>query len=90
MGWKEPAMKAAARVIELEAAKEVPLKQRSTLNLGEVYAWAGEPELAWQQIEKFLALPPSGYTVHNFRLDPAWIPIRSDPRFQKLIETQKP
>ncbi|HEX8678759.1 MAG TPA: tetratricopeptide repeat protein, partial [Chthoniobacterales bacterium] len=89
MGWKEPAMRAAARVIELEVAKEVPPKQRSTLNLAQVYAWVGEPDLAWQQIERFFALPPAGHTVHNFRLDPAWDPLRNDPRFQKLLETGK-
>ncbi len=90
MGWKEPALSEAARVIELQDSAKVPSKQRFFLLLAQVYAWAGEPDLAWRQLEQFLALQPSAYTINNFRLDPIWDPLRNDPRFQKLIEQKKP
>jgi hypothetical protein len=42
----------------------------------------------------FAALPhllevPNGLSVGNLRVDPAWDPLRKDPRFQKLI-AEKP
>ena len=89
MGWKEPAMAEAARVIELETSAGVPPKLRHTLDLAEVYTWAAEPDLALRQIEQFLAFGPKYYTIHNFRLDPVWDPLRNDARFQKLLETKK-
>jgi hypothetical protein len=58
------------------------------MNLARTYAWAGEPDQALKQLERFFALP-SDYKVNNFRLDPVWDPIRKDPRFQKLLENRK-
>jgi TolB-like protein len=87
-GWKELAKAEAARVIELNASAAVPIERAYILALAKIYAWVSEPDLAWQQIEQFLALPPSGYSVHNFRLDPVWDPLRNDPRFQKLTKTK--
>jgi serine/threonine-protein kinase len=86
--WKELAKAEAARTIELNASAAVPVKRAYTLALAKVYAWSSEPDLAWQQIEQFLAFPPSGYSAHNFRLDPVWDPLRNDPRFQKLVATK--
>jgi hypothetical protein len=87
-GWKERAKAEAGRIIELNASAEVPVKRAYILALAKIYAWASEPDLAWEQIEQFRRFPPSGYSVHNFRLDPVWDPLRSDPRFQKLVATK--
>jgi hypothetical protein len=85
MDRKEAATAEAARVVELEESQAVPPKQRSVLGLAPIYAWADEPELAWQQIEQ--SFPhPLAYTLHNFRLDPVWDPLRKDSRFRKLLE----
>jgi serine/threonine-protein kinase len=86
MGRKEAAMAEAARAIELDDLQKVPPKRRTTLTVAQLYAWAGEPDLAFQQIERFFAGPSLSYTIHYFRLDPAWDPLRNDPRFQKLLE----
>jgi hypothetical protein len=32
---------------------------------------------------------PSGYSVHNFELDPIWIPLRDDSRFQKFTKSER-
>jgi hypothetical protein len=88
MGWREAAIAEAARVGELEEAAGLSPRRRNTLGLAQVYALIGEADLAWQKIEQVLAVP-STYTLHNFRLDPVWDPIRKDPRFQKLLETGK-
>jgi hypothetical protein len=54
-------------------------------NLARAYAWAGDANAAFKQIEIFRSLP-SSYRLNNFRLDPVWDPIRKDPRFVKMLE----
>jgi TolB-like protein/Flp pilus assembly protein TadD len=83
--WKERAKAEAARIMELNASAPVPVKRAYILHLAKIYAWSSEPDLALQQIEQYLAFGPSGYSHHNFRLDPVWDPLRSDQRFQKLV-----
>jgi len=90
MGLKEPAKAEAGRTLELTASEPMHVKRAYILAMAKAYARVSEPDLAWQQIEQFLALPPSGYSAHNFRLDPVWDALRTDRRFQKLIETKKP
>ena len=89
MGWKEPALAEAARALELEPSAGGAVKRGVTLGLAKAYTWAGEPDLALRQLEQFFRLRRSDYTVHNFRLDPIWDPLRNDPRFEELLAKQK-
>jgi TolB-like protein/Tfp pilus assembly protein PilF len=45
-------------------------------------AWAGERELALEQLE-VVARIPGGPTYGDLRLSPLWDPLRGDPRFEK-------
>jgi tetratricopeptide (TPR) repeat protein len=85
MGWKKPAVAEARRALELEQPVDIFGKAALYINLARAYAWAGEPDLALKQIERFRTLP-SDYKVNDFRLDPVWDPIRRDPRFQQMLE----
>jgi serine/threonine-protein kinase len=49
-----------------------------------IFAHAGEPDLALDEIEHLLA-EPSLTSVHTLRLDPIWDPIRKHPRFRALL-----
>ncbi len=87
MNWKAAATAEVARGTELE--NTVPPEKRYPLSLAEIYAWLGEPDLAWHKIEEALAQPVALY-VNSFRLDPKWDPLRKDPRFQNFLATHKP
>lgn len=87
MGWKKAALTEVARGLELE--RKLPPEQKTTAGLAEIYAWAGEPDLAWHKIEEAPAQPATLY-VNDFRLDPRWDPLRKDPRFQHFLATHKP
>ena len=50
----------------------------------QIFAWTGESDEAFRLLDHLLAIP-SGLTVPIFKLDPAWDPLRKDPRFQALI-----
>ena len=57
--------------------------------LAQVYVFAGENELAIQQLET-LKQVPRALTYGDFAKLPEWDPLRSDPRFQKLLSELKP
>ena len=57
-------------------------------NLAITYAWAGEKDLALQQLEEMVQRStPISYG--ELRLHPWWDPLRSDPRFEELVEEAK-
>jgi tetratricopeptide (TPR) repeat protein len=84
MAWKTPALNEAARALELEPPADPFARVWFHFNMARAYAWAGNPDAAFEQIERFRSFPWD-YKLNNFRLDPVWDPIRKDPRFQKLI-----
>jgi tetratricopeptide (TPR) repeat protein len=49
-----------------------------------IFAQAGEPEAALDEIERLIA-EPSWLSVHALRLDPLWDPVRAQPRFRALV-----
>lgn len=58
---------------------------KMTLALAQVYAWTGENDSAFELLERSLTTP-AGVTVSSLKLNPVWDPLRSDSRFQGLID----
>ena len=89
LGHKDDALNEAHRAIALrpisQDAVDGPL---FAFDLAHVFLWAGEPQLALQQLES-LAQVPRALTYGDLSM-PEWAPIRSDPRFQKLFSQLKP
>jgi len=55
-------------------------------------AWAGEKELALQQLEAGLRAPAASQVVSYgaLKLLPFWDPLRGDPRFEKIVASLAP
>jgi hypothetical protein len=88
LGNKELALQEGRRAIAL-----TPL-ERDVINGGSVLyyfaitaAWAGEKELALQQLESGRRAPITFPAVsYGFlKLHPFWDPLRGDPRFEKIV-----
>jgi len=58
---------------------------KSTAALAQIYAWTGESDEAFRLIDHLLSVP-NGLAISMLKLDPAWDPLRKDPRFQALID----
>ncbi|HLC14368.1 MAG TPA: hypothetical protein VJK31_14035 [Chthoniobacterales bacterium] len=55
-------------------------------------AWAGDKELALQQLETGLRAPaPSLMLSYGpLKLHPFWDPLRGDPRFEQIVQSLAP
>ena len=55
-------------------------------------AWAGDKELALQQLEAGLRAPQASLMLSYgaLKLFPLWDPLRGDPRFEKIVESLAP
>jgi len=55
-------------------------------------AWAGDKELALQQLEAGLRAPAASLMLSYgaLRLHPLWNPFRGDPRFEKIVASLAP
>jgi tetratricopeptide (TPR) repeat protein len=86
LGQKDAAIAEGKRATELlpesEDAYDGP---QITGHLAAIYAWTGENDQALRLLDHLLQTP-NGITIPLLKLDPAWDPLRKDPRFQALID----
>jgi tetratricopeptide (TPR) repeat protein len=98
LGRKEDAIREGRRAVELAPENKEPL--RRTLHesmLALVYARTGEADQAIVLIERLLSTPgtvnlggPWSMTLTDLRLRWEWDPLRTDPRFQKILAGPEP
>jgi serine/threonine-protein kinase len=85
LGRKEDAINEGKKAVELlPESKDAVDGPKATVALAEIYAWVGEHDEAFRLLEHLLTVP-NGLTVPLLKLDPIWDPLRSDPRFQALV-----
>jgi len=89
MGKKEEAIREGLRGVELlPIAKDAVNGPYMQHQLVRIYILAGEPEKALDQLEPLLRIP---YVLSPgwLKIDPNFDPLRSNPRFQKLVAGAK-
>ena len=86
LGDNKDALHHSRRAVELfPVTKDAVTGAEILRNLAITYAWAGEKDLAIEQLEKVLQLPgPISYG--QLRLHPWWDPLRDDSGFDELVE----
>jgi hypothetical protein len=87
---KEDSIKEARQAVEILPLSKDAMDGPGVLaNLAVVYAWTGEPDLAFEQLG-VLAKTPEGVYYGPLKADQLWTPIRNDPRFEKLLAELAP
>jgi tetratricopeptide (TPR) repeat protein len=90
LGRKEMAVSEGKRAVELvPLSKDAINGQHAIVYLAIIYAWTGEKDLAFQQLELAASIP-SDISYGYLLLDPAWDPLRGDPRFDKIVASLAP
>jgi len=86
LGQKKEAIRAAEKAVEiLPVSREAYRGAFRAKDLAQVYCMVGEYDKALDQIEYLLSIPGE-ISVASLKIDPVWIPLRSLPRFQKLLK----
>ncbi|MBX6326910.1 MAG: hypothetical protein IRY93_12840 [Chthoniobacterales bacterium] len=93
LGRKELALEEGRRAIALTPmAKDVWNASLILQYFAITAAWAGDKELALQQLETGVRAP-CAYAIVSYgalKLLPYWDPLRGDPRFEKIVESLAP
>ena len=93
LGRKELALDEGRRAIALTPLeKDVVNASRVLQYFAITAAWAGERELALQQLEAGLRAPHASQMLSYgaLKLLPLWDPLRGDPRFEQIVESLAP
>jgi TolB-like protein/Tfp pilus assembly protein PilF/predicted Ser/Thr protein kinase len=89
LGRKEEALREGWRAVELlpveKDAFEAPVMAKY---LAMIAAWIGDKDLACEQLAALIG-GPSDLSYGQLKLMPWWDPLRTDPRFEKLVEQAK-
>jgi TolB-like protein/Flp pilus assembly protein TadD/predicted Ser/Thr protein kinase len=90
LGRREEAVREGKKAVELlpvsrDAFEYGPL---NVANLAQIYVMVGDYDEGVEQLEYLLSIPGC-FSIPYLRIDPAWAPLRSHPRFQKLLARSK-
>src|SRR5262245_14032106 len=90
LGRKEEALQESRQAVDLVPVSKSSLEGAGVLcGFAMICAWAGERDLAFEQLE-ILAKLPAGPSYGDLRLNPFWDPLRGDPRFEKIVASLAP
>ena len=90
LGRKDEAIREGRRAVELLPVTRNSMEGAIIMeHLAIIYAWTGEKDLALEQIAATLRIP-SELNYGYLKLHPLWDPLRSDPRFEKIVAALAP
>ncbi len=86
LGQASAATRLAQQVVEATADNRY-FGPKGEETLAFVYAWSGQSEAALDRLERLLSIPYwRSLTVSRLRFEAEWIPLRSHPRFEAMLE----
>jgi TolB-like protein len=90
LGQKDLAIREAQHAIDLmPVSKDIYDGALVLEGLAQVYTWSGDRDRAIEVVQKLLTMP--GYTNYaRLKMHPLWAPLRSDPRFEKIVTSLAP
>jgi len=90
LGRKEDALREGRRAVELlPVEKDAINGPRMIAQLAMIAAWAGDKDLACEQLALAIR-PPAPVTYGQLKLLPFWDPLRGDPCFEKIVASLAP
>lgn len=90
LGRREEALREGRRAVELlPVEKDAINGTRMISYLAMIAAWAGEKDLACEQLAIAIH-PPAPVSYGQLKLLPFWDPLRGDPRFEKIVDSLAP
>jgi TolB-like protein/class 3 adenylate cyclase/Tfp pilus assembly protein PilF len=93
LGRKELALEEGRRAIALMPVEKDVINGSRVLQYFAISAaWAGEKDLALQQLQTGLRAPVASLMLSYgaLKLHPCWDPLRGDPRFEKIVASLAP
>ena len=93
LGRKDLALDEGRRAIALTPVEKDVINGSFVLQYFAITAaWAGDKDLALQQLEAGLRAPVHSCVLSYgaLKLLPFWDPLRGDPRFEELVELSRP
>jgi TolB-like protein/tRNA A-37 threonylcarbamoyl transferase component Bud32 len=90
LGRKDLAIGEGKKAVELLPLSKDSINGFQAIRfLAIIYAWTGEIDLALEQLQLAASIP-SDINYGNLLLEPAWDPLRADPRFDKILASLAP
>jgi len=90
VGRKEESIEQGHRAMEMRPISEDAIDgPRIAATVATIHAWANQPDFAFEQLSILIRLPDF-VTYGDLKTNPAWDPLRNDPRFDKLITELAP
>jgi TolB-like protein/class 3 adenylate cyclase len=90
LGRKDEAIREGRRACEmLPPTKDALDGLALQANLAQIYAWTGEKDAAIAQIAE-VERAPNLLSYGFLKLSPVWDPLRSDPRFERIVSSLAP
>ena len=90
LGHKEEALREGRRAVELSPIeKDAVLGIAMVKYLAMIAAWAGEKDLAFEQLA-IATRKPGDLSYGQLKLMPFWDPLRGDPRFEQIMASLAP
>lgn len=91
LGNKDDAIREGERAVALTPVSKNAIEGATLVRyLAVIYAWAGENDRAIQQLAQATTEPGSHISYGYLQLHPIWDPLRSDPRFQAIVDSLAP